>query len=247
MTRRFPFTATLAGALLLQGPALMAAADSPTESTTPQPASASASPDAAVTLAKARPRSLSLEVAPFLSALDPTVDVPGPVGIGIGLEALLKDGLSVSGLLGYSQLRRSAGQINRAQENGTDTNPVGAKLDAEALQLALRYYVTPEASSWFAGAGAAASRGTSVEAVGAERVSKAFAGGYVTLEGGYRWLWSNGFTVRLTGLGHSRPITKADLKFNGTNSGPHADVDADTRDEITGVIPELRLGFGLSL
>jgi len=193
--------------------------------------------------AKRPARQFLLELSPLLSPAESSL--PGPTGLGLGGEVSAYGNWNIGGMLTYSRVQRNETDIQRIQGTDSNPDPIVARGHSTAAFATTRYYAHPFAPSWFAGGGLGLSMGESDYISGSNRFTDDFAGGFLTCELGYRWIWQNGLSFRLTGLGHSDPLTKHDIDPTTTGAinaqGPSA-----RRREVTDVVPEVHMGIGYS-
>lgn len=124
--------------------------------------------------------------------------VPNSSGFGAEGEASLNDNVTLFGGVTHMHLKFSDRMVDDIQEDDSD-KLIPTDIRSDAVTAGGRYYGNAAASSWYAGGEVGG---------GVTRVKWLYEDTRVTdrnvfymagVQGGYRWLWDNGFLIRVGG------------------------------------------------
>ena len=184
---------------------------------------------------RASDRTTSVEVKPLPLALSV---LPGLGAAGIGVEQSAAPNVAVFGE-GYLSTVDMTKRMLR--DNDKSTTALPDRVNVYAVDVGARIYTVPQAHAWYAGGKVGYARNDGDWVYRDQTVSKRVDSVTPGVEGGYRWLFENGFLVRL-GAGAGGNVIVAEKTDSSKATSEAVDkVDAITKPTFSG---KLDLGLG---
>jgi len=155
------------------------------------------------TAPQARRYSVDIQPLPILVDIGLATGAYGGLA-SFGGEVQVADQIGAYATVGGARIRLSEDQVSKAYDQ--TTSPVPRKITTAGIAVGGRYYTTSAMTdSWFASGALGATRSMAQWDDTKERVNEDTWVVAPNVEAGYRWLWTNGFLVRL-GAGASVPL-----------------------------------------
>ncbi len=189
----------------------------------------------------AAPLDTIVDFAPLLDFSSLGKNAPGGFGAAVSGDRRLNEHWYASAETSVWSLDRSEDNVKDVQADGDDGDIVAKRQRSFALLGGARYYGNPEGRSWYAGVKTGYMTSNSTFAYKDARVDDRASGIPLVFEGGYRWYWGGGLTVRVGGHGGQTALFNRSVKAR-TGS------DQETAErEVKGEGPDYRPNFDLAV
>ncbi len=113
------------------------------------------------------------------------------------------------------------------------------KAVAQSFDLVSRWYTNTMSDSWYCGLGGTYAQGNVQANYGDEKIESSITSAQGKMEGGYRWIWSAGFLLRL-GVDLSKGF-KSNVKTQSTLA------ESQRKDDVTNPVDNKKIAFGANL
>jgi hypothetical protein len=183
-----------------------------------------------------------VEVKPMISWSNFGDNVPGPMGLGVGGETALSGKWRLVAEVSYWSLNRSDDDISDLQKDDGDGEVIDKSRTATAALIGTRYYGDPTENSWYAGGKIGYMVAKTGYAYKDARLSDSSSGIPLVLEGGYRWLWDSGFTIRVGFSGDRTAMIQRSVTVSRSS-----DNSAKGKDEVKNTSPKFAPSFDVGL
>lgn len=198
--------------------------------------------DTAHSLERREAASHIIEVKPLISWSTFGDSVPGPMGLGVGGETAMDGKWRLIAEVSYWSLNRNDDNISDLQREDGDSDVIEKSRSAAAALVGGRYYGEPVKNSWYAGGKIGYMVAKTGYAYKDARLKDSSSGIPLVFEGGYRWLWDSGFTVRVGFSGDRTALIQRSVTVSRSS-----DNSAKGKDEVKDMSPKFAPSFDVGL
>lgn len=163
--------------------------------------------------------------------------IPGIGTVGVGAEKFVDNNMA-----GFVDLSYMTADLNKSVAQKNDEKyALPDRVNSYGMDLGARYYGVPATHTWYAGAKLGYTRSEGKWTYQGEELRKEVAALTPGIEGGYRWLFTNGMLVR-AGAGVGGNVIVGEQTDEDASAGAVDAVNKATKPPVTGKI-DLGLGY----